>query len=494
METDTNQDDLRPSFSPGKKWSIGISVFFSVVSLMALVVMLNYLAHRHNERFPLSYASKHKLTPLTLQVLANLTNSVKVTVFFDRREPLFGSVSSLIKEYQSRAPKLDVEFVDYRMPGRAETIRNQYKITSGSDNSRVIFDSGGQVRTVLSTELSEYNIGEGKEIKRTGFRGEQLFTSAILNVTQNKPVNAYFLKGHGEHEIGDDDNQRGYSLFARLLENNNVQVKALTPLVGTEIPSDCTLLVIPGPTHPLETQELAKIDKYLSGGGRLFILFNFEGMRTPTGLEQLLQKWNVDVGFNWVQDSAQSEAGEQAVLLTSNYGAHPIVRPLLRSSLKFVTPRSISQRQVPATSADAPKAVELVSTGPNGMAIVPPQEGSMWTKVRSGVIPLAVAVERGAIQAVGAERSATRIVVTGDSLFLSNLAFNQAANGDFGNLAVNWLVNRDSLLNEIGPSPVSEYQILLTETQMSQLRWLFLGVIPGVVMTFGFFVWLRRRA
>jgi hypothetical protein len=58
---------------------------------------------------------------------------------------------------------------------------------------------------------------------------------------------------------------------------------------------------------------------------------------------------------------------------------------------------------------------------------------------------------------------------------------------------VNWLVNRDLLLNEIGPSPVSEYQILLTEREMSQLRWLFLGAIPGVVAVLGFFVWLRRR-
>jgi hypothetical protein len=494
METEVQEEDLKPSFSRMRAWGIGFNVFISVVSLFALLAMLNYLGHRHNERFHLSYASRHKLTPLTLQVLANLSNNVKVTVFFDRREPLFAAVSSLIKEYQARSPKIDLEFVDYRMPGRAETIRNQYKITSGSEASRVIFDSGNQVRTVLATEMSEFKIIEGKEIRRTGFRGEQLFTSAILNVTQNKAVTAYFLKGHGEHEISDDDNQRGYSLFARLLENNNVHVKGLNALIGTEIPADCTILVIAGPTRPYEPQELARIEKYLSQGGRLFVLFNVEGLHNPTGLEQLLQRWNVDVGYNWVQDTTQAEAGEQSVILASNYGAHPIVRPLLRSSLKFIAPRSISQRQAPATSADAPKAVELVSTGPNGVVLVPPQEGVKWTQARTGIIPLAVAVERGAIQAVGAERSATRIVVTGDSLFLSNLAFNQAANSDFGNLAVNWLVNRDSLLNDIGPSAVSEYQILLTEKQMSELRWLFLGVFPGLVMIFGFFVWLRRRA
>jgi hypothetical protein len=58
---------------------------------------------------------------------------------------------------------------------------------------------------------------------------------------------------------------------------------------------------------------------------------------------------------------------------------------------------------------------------------------------------------------------------------------------------VNWLVSRDSLLAEIGPSPLSEYQLLLTEKQMEQVRWLFMGAIPGAFVVVGFFVWLRRR-
>jgi hypothetical protein len=84
-------------------------------------------------------------------------------------------------------------------------------------------------------------------------------------------------------------------------------------------------------------------------------------------------------------------------------------------------------------------------------------------------------------------------VVVGESLFISNFLIGDAANSDFANQIVNWLVNRDALLNEIGPSPMSEYQILLTQEQMNQVRWLFLGAIPGVVIVFGFFVWLRRR-
>ena len=484
-------DGQQESFSRGRAWAIAFHVVLSSIAFLALVVMGNYLAHRHNQRLYLSKGSAQKLSPLTLRVLANLTNDVKAIVFFDRREALFGSVSTLIKEYQTHSTHIDVEFVDYRMPGRAVVIRNQYKLQTEGDTSRVIFDSGGQVRTILSTELSEYGVNPNKEITRTGFRGEQLFTTAILNITETKSVSAYFMQGHGEQTLGTDD--QAFSRFGKLLQNNNVIIRTATPLIGTNtIPEDCGLLIIAGPTTTYETEELVKMDQYLSRGGRLLVLMNIAARLAPLGLEQLLYKWNVQVGFDLVRDPEQSQANNQNVLITSHYGSHPIVRSLLRSSLSIIAPRSISLRATQQPAADAPKITELFFTSPSGFALVA-SEGNRGDVHRQGAIPLAVAGERGAIQGVKTARGATRFVVVGDALFLSNMLFGHSANSDFASLALNWLLNRDTLLHEIGPSPVSEYEIVLTEKQMSQIRWLFLGAIPGVVMIFGFFVWLRRR-
>jgi hypothetical protein len=219
---------------------------------------------------------------------------------------------------------------------------------------------------------------------------------------------------------------------------------------------------------------------------------NIGARSAPVGLESLLYKWNVQVGFDWVRDPSLAQADNPNVIVASHYGSHPIVRALLRSSLGLVAPRSVSQRAVPQSGADAPKVTELLFTGPDGYVLVPSQ-GNHWVNQRQGSIPLAVAGERGAIQGVKTERGASRFVVVGDAVFLSNALIGYSANSDFAVLALNWLLNRDALLSEIGPSPVSEYQIVLTEQQMSQLRWLFLAAIPGTVMVIGFFVWLRRR-
>jgi hypothetical protein len=221
------------------------------------------------------------------------------------------------------------------------------------------------------------------------------------------------------------------------------------------------------------------------------VLFN-ANVLAVTGLESLLYKWNIQVGFDVIRDTSQSQSDNNKVILTSSYGPHPMLRSLLRSAVMLVMPRSVSQRATPENTVDAPKVTELLYTSSGGVQLVP-YENNTWVKQKTGAIPLAAAGERGAIQGLKSEKASSRYIVVGDSFFLSNALFNHAANSDFANLAINWLTHRDNLLAEIGPSPVSEYEILLTEKQMSELRWLFLTVIPGAVVLIGVIVWLRRR-
>ena len=67
------------------------------------------------------------------------------------------------------------------------------------------------------------------------------------------------------------------------------------------------------------------------------------------------------------------------------------------------------------------------------------------------------------------------------------------ANRDFLTAAVNWLLDRPSLLQGIGPKPVTEFRLLMTQDQRREVRWLLLGVLPGAVLLLGGLVWLVRR-
>ena len=119
-------------------------------------------------------------------------------------------------------------------------------------------------------------------------------------------------------------------------------------------------------------------------------------------------------------------------------------------------------------------------------------------KVRPSVIrtnfPLAVAVERGSVPGVEAARAgASRLVVVGDSLFISNELIDSVSNAQFISYSVNWLLDRALLLAEIGPQPYREYRLLMTESERGLLTWVFLAGMPGAVLGLGFLVWLRRR-
>ena len=57
----------------------------------------------------------------------------------------------------------------------------------------------------------------------------------------------------------------------------------------------------------------------------------------------------------------------------------------------------------------------------------------------------------------------------------------------------NWLLERNILLQGLGPRPVTEYRLLVTRTQMRTLQWILLGALPGGILLFGGLVWLVRR-
>ena len=81
----------------------------------------------------------------------------------------------------------------------------------------------------------------------------------------------------------------------------------------------------------------------------------------------------------------------------------------------------------------------------------------------------------------------------GDSVFLGNYYIEGGGNRDFVSYAANWLLDRQQLLQGIGPRPVTEFRLMMTQAQRLQIRWLLLGALPGAVLAFGWLTWFVRR-
>lgn len=497
-----------PGFSRARRLTIALSVAVGVVAAVAVVVMANYLAGRHFVRWQWTGQNAVSLSPMTLKVLQSLTNQVKVVIFFDTDEPMYNSVLALLKEYQAACPRIELQKVDYLwQPQIAQSIRDKYRLsfpTSGSEvlfKNLVLFDANGQPpRVIYEKELSDYDLsglisGQSREIQRTSFKGEMLFTREIERVIDPRPLKAAFLTGHREHDPASDE-VGGYAKFADLLRQKNVQVDRLSLLGTNQVPADCQLLVIAGPRDRLPPAELEKIDQYLKTGGRLLAL-----LRPPTevsvrtGLETVLSRWGVEVGDNVLYDQPNTVTGHD--LKATNFSAiHPIMKPLFESQLYFGLPRSVGKRANIKPDADAPKVEELVLTSSQAVAITDIRDGVPYMNSRDArrSMPFMVAVEKGYLPGVSGDRGATRMVVAGESQFLSNQGIDSTvANRDFATLAFYWLLDRPSLMGGIGPRPVQEYRLNLTRAQMAVINSVLLAGLPGAVLLLGGLVWLRRR-
>jgi ABC-type uncharacterized transport system involved in gliding motility auxiliary subunit len=491
------EDNIRPSFSAARKWLFSLHFLLTLAGLLAVLGMANYLSARHHLRFDWSSSASTQLSPLTGRVLSNLTNDVKITIYYDKDEPLYHSVWGLLKEYKFRSSRLSIETVDYeRDPGAAELVKRRYDFGGAAEKNVVIFECNGRVRFVEQKQLSDLDLsalmgGESREVKRTHFRGEMEFTSAILSVSNPRPLKAYFLQGHGEHQP-DSDDKPGYSEFAGVLRENNVQLEPLRLAIDAEIPADCNLLIIAGPTEALFAKELEKLDRYLRQGGRAFVLFNYQVLPKETGLERILAKWGVAVGKDVVMDRKNTITGSDVVI--SRYGVHPITKPFYQSMLQLLLPRSVSKAQT--RGADAPQVEPLAVSGDEARVVTEIRAGQAPKSTPTdyvGPVSLVVAVEQGSIPGVSAERGSTRIVVAGDSFFLANELIQGVANRDFASHILNWLLARNELLGTLGPKPIKEYKLNMTTGQLQSLRWILLAGLPGAVLLVGMLVSFRRR-
>ena len=490
MPTDSKS---QPSFSPGRRWKIGLDVVVRTALVLAVMVMVNYLGARFFGRFYLSSQTRVALSERTVNVLRSLTNHVAVTLYYDRKDEgnFYPDIVALLNEYRLVNPRISIRTVDYvRDAGEAEKVKEQYKLNSQTDKNLVIFDCDGRIKIAPGDALTQYTLEQipnekEREFRRkpVAFHGEITFTSMLLALENPKPFTAYFLQGHGEPAL-DDSGNVGYLKFGSILAQNYIAAINLQLLGDSAVPMDCNLLIIAAPTVPLSELELQKIDQYLAQGGRLFVLFNYASIRQPTGLEPILQRWGVNVVADFVKDLKSTVTGDDVVV--RRFSQHPVVNPLTQLSLQMVRPRPVGRVEWQNPSANAPQVDEIAASSPDSVL-----EGDPTEPARS--YPLMVTVEQKSVAGVANPHGNTRIIVVGDSVFLGNYYIQGGANADFAGYAVNWLLDRTTLLKGIGPRPVTEFRLLMTRTQQREVRWLLLGALPGVVLLFGGLVWLARR-
>ncbi|RMH21021.1 MAG: hypothetical protein D6696_06720 [Acidobacteria bacterium] len=518
-----------------------------VIVVLALYAMVNYLALRHYERFDWTASELYSLSEKTKNVIAGVDRDVETIIFLSPGSEVYDQVDELLSRYQAANPRITKRVVDpVRNPLEARQLSEQHGVER---MNVVVVASGDDRRVIEESDLVEYDFsgaqfGQAPSIK--AFKGEQLITSAILELIEDKKPKVLLLAGHGEASLDGGAQGRGLRAAEELLGKDNVALETWSSLGQSAVPADADLIIVAGPTARFLEPEIALFDDYLKGGGRMLFLldptFSENGDRMlELGLEEWLRSYGVELDLDVVIDPAQRLPlyGPETIF-TSDYGFHPIVEPLAQTQTPVLLPLARSVRK----AEDAPAAYEiseLVKTsdqawGETDLKTTPAKpDGDDPT----GPLPLglAVAFDLGTDDATAAddepaddesaddesaddepaagdrpaaeepaadgedggdeaEVEATprqgRLVVYGDYDFASDAQVINGANAALLLNTLNWLIEREQLL-AIPPRQPEQARLLLSQSELYSLYVLTLLLMPGAAIVAGILVYLRRR-
>jgi hypothetical protein len=493
----TNSSEAKPKKAPRiHRFAIGINVLVQILTVMFILMGINYIAFKHFKRWDLSRDQKYALSDQTKQLLASLQKPVKIYVFFspDPRLPggdVFPDITELLKEYQyASGGKVEVEMIDpFKNLSRAKELMAQYKF--GNENV-VIVDYAGHSKLVNATDMAEYDeSGEmtGEPPKLRGFKGEQALTSAILEVSEEKQNKIYMIGGKGGPDLNGDD----LSAFKAYLERQNLKLDTFTLMNVEKVPDDAKVVMLIGAKYDLSDRELKLLQDYWDKQGRIFIALDPSG--TTPKLAGFLQAQGIKPQNDRVLRTMA--IGPMTGIVRDVAGifsdSSPITKRLQGVDTMFMgQTQSLAISQAPGVHTDT-----LVTAGDGYWGETKYQDmettGVSYDPKEDISAPLTIAAsaEKGALPDASVNVDTSRLIVTGNSDFVTNEALSEA-NVDFVVAGLNWLLNREELIG-IPPKEEHQFSLNLTDDQMQKIELLVMVVMPVAVAMVGGFVWAQRR-
>ena len=438
-----------------------------IVVVLAIVTIANVLANRYVKTYDATSNKRFSLSDQTAKIVKGLKQNAKLT-YFDQ-STRFQQAKDQLDLYANLSPKVHVEYVD---PDKSPQVAREAGI---KNYGTTIVQIGAKKEQAKSTT-------------------EEDITGAIIRDLKNNTRTVCFVTGSGEHQI-DDSDRSGYSRLKDLLGKDEYTSKSISLLQKAEVPGDCTVLVVAGPSSDYQQPEVDAIKKFVEEGGRaLFLLdpplkFGRSEIADNDALATLLQSWGVTLEKNLILDLnpiGQIVGVGPEVALVSRYETHAIVNEMKGSATGFPLARSMDVKNTDKTTVD-----KLFSSSENSLATVKLNSSKVDPndpKNKKGPMTIAVA---GSYK-TGKENAQGRFVVIGSSAWMANSFINFNGNRDLALNTMNWLSSDEDLIS-IRPKEREDRRITMTRAQMNWVRITSQFLFPLAVVIAGVTVWWRRR-
>lgn len=434
---------------------------------LAVVTVANVLADRYDKSYDTTANKRYSLSDQTIKVIKGLKQDATITYF--AQDSQFSAAKDKLDMYANLSPKVHVIYVD---PDKKPLVAQQAGFKT------------------LNTAIVQ--IGTNKNEAKSN--SEEDITGAFIRDLKNTTRTVCFVTGSGEHQI-DDSSRSGYSRLKELIGKDDYQGKSIDLLQKTEVPSDCTVVVVGGPRGDYLQPEVDALKKYVEDGGRaLFLLdpplkIGTQEIGENGALTSLLAGWGVTPNKDLILDfnpvGQMVGLGPQVPLVT-HYESHAIVNEMKGTATGFPLARSLDTKSGDKTSVDKlfDSSESSLSTAKLDSDRIDPSD----PKNKKGPLTIAAA----GTYKTGKDNSQGRFVVVGSSSWAANsfLAFN--GNRDLALNTINWLSSDEDLIS-IRPKEPEDRKLTMNRAQVRRVGITSLLLIPLLVIGTGLSVWWRRR-
>lgn len=438
-----------------------------ILIVIAGVVVANVLADRYNKSYDATANKRFSLSDQTAKIVKGLKQDATITYY--NQSTRFRDGKDLLEQYANLSPKLHVKYVD---PDKEPQLAREAGIRN------------------FGTAVVQ--VGAKKEEAKS--MTEEGITGAFIRDLKSNTRTVCFVSGSGEHQL-DDSNRGGLSHFKELLAKDNYESKSVDLLTKGEVPSECTTLVVAGPTKNYEKPEVDAIKKYVEDGGRAFFMLDpplkigREEIADNDVLTDLLSSWGVTLEKDLILDlnplGQIAGLGPQVALVT-RYESQPIVDQLSGTATGFPLARSLDIKNTDKTSVQKlfdSSGTSLATTNLSSSAV-----NVKDPKNKKGPLTLAAAGTYN----TGKDNSQGRFVVVGNSTWAANRFIGFNGNNDLASNAVNWLSSDEDLIS-IRPKSQDDRRITMTARQFTWVKIVSQFVLPSFFLFMWLSVWWKRR-
>lgn len=428
----------------------------------------------------------YDISSVSTKMLKKLDKKVDLKVIAEQ-DSVDTRIKTFVKKYAALSGKVKVEWVDSVLH---PSVLQKYN----TDGNVIVVscDATGKSTTISFSDIiqsdyySYYTTGSASE---SSFDGEGQLTSAINYVTSEETSKIYRTSGHGEATFS--------SSVSDLLTKNNLETEEINLSMNPEIPDDCDLLFLYAPTSDITDDEKTIIEKYLSDGGKVYLILGDTTSDTPN-LDGIMSDYGLKKVSGYIADTQRCYQGNYYAIFPQLSLSGDLGSGISNQMVLLLN--SLGMEKTDADN-DNLTVTPFMQTSDSGYAVTE-NDQTQGQYILGAVSTNAISAdssdsdsedEDDESDATDTDTKTARFTVLASASMISSDITDQLTTLDNLTLFVNSVTENFDNVNNVAIEAKSLSTETNTPMHAGAFSILVIFIIPLAILILGFVIWMRRR-